>query len=29
MNQRVTYLYTHLTTLLSSAAGAFLEEVTP
>ena len=29
MNQGVTYLYTHLTTLLSSAAGAFLEEVTP
>lgn len=27
LNQDVTYLYTHLTTLLSSAAGTFLEEV--
>ena len=27
LNQGVTYLYTHLTTLLSSAAGTFLEEV--
>ena len=28
LDQGVTYLYTHLTTLLSSAAGAFLDEVT-
>lgn len=27
LNQGVTYLYTHLTTLLSSAAGSFLGEV--
>ena len=27
-DQGVTYLYTHLTTLLSSAAGTFLDEVT-
>ena len=29
LDQSVTYLYTHLTTLLSSASGAFLEEVSP
>ena len=28
LDQGVAYLYTHLTTLLSSAAGAFLDEVT-
>ncbi len=28
LNQNVTYLYTHLTTLLSSAAKSFLHEVT-
>ena len=29
LTQNVTYLYTHLTTLLSSAATTFLDEVTP
>ena len=29
LERRVTYLYTHLTTLLSSAAGTFLDEVSP
>ena len=29
LDQGVTYLYTHLTTLLSSAASTFLDDVTP